>query len=106
MLGLPATMQEVCRQHWALLGGLLKDHADTKRLFANVSRHNGFEAWRRIAEPNDDKALVHKGLLPKVTDPRRATGLDDLPKALEEWEITSKPTQKAEGCCRRRARSA
>ena len=44
----------------------MNDHADTKRLFANVPRHNGFEAWRRIAEPiNDDKALVRKDLLPR-----------------------------------------
>ena len=68
-----------------MLGGLVKEHADTKRLFANVPRHNGVEAWRRIAEPiNDDKALARKDLLPKVTNPRKATSLDDLPKALED----------------------
>ena len=87
MLDLPATMGEVSRQLWALLGGLVKDHADTKRLFANVPRHNGFEAWQRIAKPiNDDKALVRKDLLPVATSPRKATGLDDLPKALKVWE--------------------
>ena len=91
MLDLPATMGEVSRQLWAPLGGLVKNHADTKRLFANVPRHNGFEAWRRIAEPiNDHKALVRKDLPPKVTNPRKVTGLDDLPKALEDWEINKR----------------
>ena len=75
------------RQLWALVGGLAKALADTKRFFANVPQHNGLEVWRRIAEPiNDDKALVRKDFLPKVTNLRKATGLDDLPKALEEWE--------------------
>ena len=36
MLDLPASMQEVSRQLWALFGGLVKEHADTKRLVANV----------------------------------------------------------------------
>ena len=84
-------MQEVLRQLCALLGGLVKEHADTKRLFASVPWHNGFEAWGRIAEPtNDDKALVREDLLPKVTNPRKATSLDDLPKALKDWETNKR----------------
>ena len=29
---------------------------------------------------------MRKDLFPKVTNPRKATGLDDLPKALEDWQ--------------------
>ena len=59
---------------WALLGGLLKGDASAKRTFANVPRHNGFEAWRRVVEPvNEDKALIRKDLLPLVTNPKRLT---------------------------------
>ena len=54
----------VSQQLWALLGGLVKADATTKRTFANVPRH-GFEALRRISEPvNEDKALTRKDLLP------------------------------------------
>ena len=56
-----------------MLGGLIKDEASVKRTFANVPRHNGFEAWRKISEPVDeDKALARKDLLTKVTNPRPA----------------------------------
>ena len=52
-----------------------------------MPRHNGLEAWRRIAEPiNEDKILILKDLLPAVTNPRPATSLDDLSTALEAWD--------------------
>ena len=75
----------------ALIGCLVKEHSEEKRRFANVPRHNGFEAWRRIAEPiNEDKLLLRKELLPRVTNPRHATSIDDLPKAMEEWETNKR----------------
>ena len=46
---------------------------------------------RRIAEPiNDDKLLLRKELLPRVTNPRHATSFADLSKALEEWETNKR----------------
>ena len=60
-----AELSEVSRQLWAFFGPLIKHDVDLKRRFDNVARHNGVEAWRRIAEPiNDDKALRRKELLP------------------------------------------
>ena len=45
----------VSQQLWALLGGLVTGDASAKRTFANVPRHNVFEAFHRIAEPvNED----------------------------------------------------
>ena len=41
-----ATPEVVSQQLWALLGGLLKGDASAKGTFANVPRHNGFEACR------------------------------------------------------------
>ena len=56
-----ATPDVRSQQLWALLGGLVKADATTKCAFANVPRHNGLEAWRRVAEPlNEDKALRRK----------------------------------------------
>ena len=61
-----ASPTEASRQSWALFGSLVKDDTTVKRTFANVPRHNGIEAWRRIAElVNGDKVLVRKGLLPR-----------------------------------------
>ena len=60
-----AEKSEISRQLWAFLGPLIRQDTDVKRRFDNVARHNGFEAWRRIAEPiNEDKALRRKELLP------------------------------------------
>ena len=79
-----ATRAVVSQQLWALLGGLVKADATTKRAFANVARHNGFEVWRRVVEPvNEDKALLRKDLLPLVTSPKAASSMDDLTTALE-----------------------
>ena len=39
-------------------------------MFAIVQRHNGLEAWRRIAEPiNEHKAHIRRYLLLIVTNP-------------------------------------
>ena len=55
--------------------------------FANVERHNGLEAWRKIAEPvNDDKALVLQELLAPVTNPKGATTMAGFADALKLWD--------------------
>ena len=77
---------------------LAKVDDDARRIFANVTRHNGFEAWRRLAEPiNDDKVLLRKELLPRVTSPRRASKVDDVEKALREWGTTKRLFTEAGG---------
>ena len=76
-------------QLWALLSALVKGDDDARRTFANVTRHNGFEAWRRLAEPiNNDKALLRKELLPRFTNPRPASNVDDVENALREWDTS------------------
>ena len=56
-----AKHEVVSQQLWALLGALIKDDPSVKRTFANVPRHNGFEAWRKISEPvNEDKVLPER----------------------------------------------
>ena len=88
---------EMSRQLWALLGGLIKDDATIKRTCANVPRRNGFEVWRGISEPvNEDKALTRKDLTIKVTNPR-AANMDDLSKALEDWETSKRLFAEADG---------
>ena len=96
---LDCTAPEVVSQHlWALLGGLVKAAATTKRAFANVPRHNGFEAWRRVAEPvNKDKAFLRKDLLRPVTNPKAASSMDDLTVALETWQTNKRLFEKADG---------
>ena len=93
-----ATPEVVSQQLWALLGGLLKGDASAKRTFANVPRHNVFEAWRRVVEPvNEDKALIRKDLFPLVTNPKAASSMDDLTAALEAWETNKRLFEKADG---------
>ena len=71
---------------WAFVGPLLKEDNEEASVFRNVPRHNGVEAWRRLAEPiNEDKSLVRKTLLPLVNNPKSATSIYDLESKLEEW---------------------
>ena len=50
---------EVSRQSWALLGPLVATDPSLHSVFANVPRHNGLQAWRRIAEAiNEEKILT------------------------------------------------
>ena len=82
-----ASIEEVSRQLWAFIGPLVKENSDKASVFRNVPRHNGLEAWRRIAEPiNEDKCTRRKELLPLVTNPRSAGSLDDFEGKLVEWE--------------------
>ena len=49
------SLKEVARQLWAMLNPLLVNNGTVKGMFANVQRHNGLKAWRRIYEPiNED----------------------------------------------------
>ena len=82
-----AEPSEVSRQLWAFLGPLVAGDASMDSIFANVPRHNGFDAWRRIAEPvNDDKAIVLQELLGPVTNPKGATNMASFTDALKLWE--------------------
>ena len=67
-----ATLLEVSRQLWAMLNPLLSSDSEKATMFANVPRHNGIEAWRRLPEPiNEDKAMVRRDLFASVTKPER-----------------------------------
>ena len=82
-----AEPQEVSRQLWAFLGPLVAGDASMESIFANVPRHYGFDAWRRIAEPvNDDKAVILQDLLGPVTNPKGASSLAGFGDALKLWE--------------------
>ena len=86
MINAAPSIREVSRQLWALLNPLVKDAATVATTFANVPRHNGIEGWRRIAEPvNEDKLLIQKELLTKVTNPKSASSMDRIEQAVEDW---------------------
>ena len=98
---LPPSAEAISQQLWALIGGLAKGDASAKRTFANVPRHNGFEAFRRIAGPvNEDKALVRKDLLHAVVHPKSATSMDNLQAALEAWDTNKRLFTSADGILR------
>ena len=80
-----APILEVSRQMWGFLGPLVKDNSEKASVYRNVPRHNGLEAWRRLAEPiNEDKSLMQKDLLPLVNNPKGASDIDDLESKLED----------------------
>ena len=88
MSGLPAIdcagYLDLSRQLWAFLGPLVAGDPSMESAFANVERHNGLEAWRRIAEPvNDDKALVLQDLLAPVTNHQRSSDHGWVRRGLE-----------------------
>ena len=92
------SVKEVSRQLWALLQALTKHDATVAGNFANVPRHNGLEAWRRIAEPiNDDKALIRKSLLAIVTNPKSAGSLERVEQALADWDTNTRLFLEADG---------
>ena len=67
------SLKEVPKQLWALLGHLVKSDSTVAGNYANVARHNSFEACRKFAEPIiEDRAMVRKALLTKVTNPEAA----------------------------------
>ena len=79
--------REVSRQHWAFLGPLVSGNPVVNGVLEKFDRHNGLEAWRRIAEPiNDDKQLILQELLAPVTNPRGAANLEGFAAALDFWD--------------------
>ena len=91
------SLKEVSKQLWALLNPLVKD-TPVAGTFANVTRHNGMEAWRKLAEPmNEDKQLLQKDLLPSVTNPKAAPSPDKIEEALEAWDTNIRLFVKAGG---------
>ena len=91
MSGVPtidcAGYPDLSRQLWAFIGPLVAGDTSMESAFANVERHNGLEAWRRVAEPvNDDKALVLQELLAPVTNPKGAATMAGFAEALKLWE--------------------
>ena len=97
MVNKAPSLKEVSRQLWAMLNPLIKDSA-VSTSFANVTRHHGLEAWRKLAEPvNEDKLLLRKDLLPKVNAPRAAATPTDIEQAIEDWDTTIRLYKKAGG---------
>ena len=67
-------------------------------MFANVQRHNGLEAWRRIAEPiNEGKQHIRRDLLSIVTNPKGATSMDNIEAADEAWNTNIRLVVAADG---------
>ena len=93
-----ASNEEVSRQLWALLAALLKNDTDSMRKFRNVERHCGFRAWQVMAGGiNEEKAELRRDLLSKVTNPRAATSVNDVERALEDWRTTKRIFTEADG---------
>ena len=91
------SIKEVSRQLWALLNPLVKE-STIGSMFANVPRHNGLEAWRQLAEPiNEDKELLQKDLLPRVTNPKAAATMDKVSDAIRDWDTDLRLFRKAGG---------
>ena len=86
MVDVSGNLVEVSRQFWAMLNPLLSSDSHQRGMCANVQRHNGLEAWRRIAEPiNEDKTHVRRDLLSIVANPKGATSMDGIEAAVETW---------------------
>ena len=77
---------------------LLSSDSHQSGMFANVQRHNGLEAWRRLAEPiNEGKAHVRRDLLSIVTNPKEATSMDGIEAAVETWNTNIRWLVAADG---------
>ena len=50
MIHYALSAKELSRQLWAFLGSLVAGDSKSASIYNNVPRHNGLEAWRRIAE--------------------------------------------------------
>ena len=91
------SLREVSRQFWALLKPLIAE-SKIASTFANVDRHNGLEACRQLAEPiNEDKELVHKDMLPLVTNPTAAANMEGVEEAVRNWDTNIRLFKKAGG---------
>ena len=82
------SLKEVSRQLWAMLQKLVVD-TSVASAFANVPRHNGLEAWRILANPiNEDKAILQKDLMVKVSHPKGASNMDGVEQAVIDWDTS------------------
>ena len=98
MVRFATSLTEVSKQLWASLGPTLSKDSAMSTVFGNVPRHNGLEAWRRVAEPiNDDKTMIRKDLLPLITKPRSASSLDGISAAFEDWDTNIRLFKAAHG---------
>jgi hypothetical protein len=93
-----AEPKEISRQLWAFLGPLVASDVSKTSIYKNVARHNGLEAWRKIAEPiNDDKAMLLQKLLPQISNPRPAADIHGYEGALRDWQTTLRLFSEAGG---------
>ena len=82
----PVEPREISRQLRAFLGPLVAGDAGKDGTFKNVTRHNGFEAWRQIALPiHEDTALILQELLPAITNPKPASDSNHYEEAIRDW---------------------
>ena len=89
--------KDVSRQLWSMLNPFVKE-STVASLFANVPRHNGLEAWRRIARPiHEDKLLLQKDLLVHVNSPKKAASNGNVEQAIEDWDTSIRLYEKACG---------
>ena len=103
--GISAEPKQISRRLWALLGPLIAGDSSMHNRFSNCPHHNGFKAWRRVAEPiNDDKVLILKEHLPAVTIPSPAKCIEDLTTALDAWDTSLGLFTTAGGKFHRRSR--
>ena len=97
MVDAAPSLREFSRQLWGMLNPLVKE-STVATTSANVPRHNGLEAWRRLAEPvNVDKALLQKDRLPGCTNPKAAPSADRIEQAIEDWDTDIQLFVKAGG---------
>ena len=62
-----ASLAEILRQLWALLGPLVAGDAGVHSIFSNVQLHTWLEARKRVVEPiNDDRILIVKIYFPNL----------------------------------------
>ena len=98
MVDAAGSLGEVTRQLWAMLSPLLAGDSDKATMFANVHRHNGIEAWRRLAEPiNEDKSMLRRELLAAVTNPKGASNIEKIEHVIEEWDTNIRLFVAADG---------
>ena len=91
------SFKEISRQLWAFLNPLIAGTSMAVK-FANVGRHNGLEAWRKVTEPiNEDKQLVRKDLLPLVNNPKGVSALEKVEGAIDDWDTNVRLFQLAGG---------
>ena len=89
LMSCPVDSREISRQLWAFLGPLIVSDSNKTSIYKNVQRHNGLEAWRKIAEPiNDDKMMILQELLPQITNPKPATDMLGFEGAMRDWQTT------------------